>query len=105
MAEEKSDIFPEKSRTCKDDTVQLTPQEWEDVAEFLLELGELIERQIMSETVMTDVRAEAITKMRRMMNIAAGAALYVGCYAEEKCVFSIRAFNEGYTDDEKREEN
>lgn len=68
----------------------MSPEKWEEVAAFVAGLADLVEHQILGETAEHGRRAQAIERMHRMMEYAAGAALYVSQFAADKCVFSVR---------------
>ena len=82
----------------RDETRRLSPEEWRETANFVMGLANLVEDQILGETVNHEERKDAIRNMHRMMENAAAACIYVADFAAEGVTFSVRNA-EGTTDE------
>ncbi len=75
----------------RDETRRLTPEEWQETADFLIGLAGVIEHQIAGETAYTaDERENAACCAQRMLENAAAACIYVAGFAAEGVTFSVR---------------
>ena len=84
----------------RDETRRLTPEEWQGTADFLIGLAGAIEHQIAGETAYTaEERESAACCVRRMLENAAAACIYVADFAADGVTFSVREAEKNEADD------